>query len=118
MYTAALDERIRVAVISGYFDSFKDMLIDAGCCPCQYIPNLLRYAELTDIVSLIAPRPVLLEVGMQDPLYTQEVVQPEYHKVERVYRLLDVPDRLDLDLFVGAHRFSGQKAFDWVDHWL
>lgn len=118
MYTAALDERIRVAVISGYFDSFKDMLIDAACCPCQYIPNLLRYAELTDIVSLIAPRPVLIENGLEDPLYTREVVQQEYRKVEGVYRLLDAPDRLDLDLFEGAHRFSGRKAFEWVDRWL
>lgn len=118
MYTAALDERIRVAVISGYFDSFKDMLIDAACCPCQYIPNLLRYAELTDITSLIAPRPLLIESGRQDPLYTQEVIHQEYPKVEGVYRLLDAPDRLDLDLFEGAHRFSGRKAFDWIDRWL
>ena len=57
-YTAALDERIKSAVISGYFSSFKDMLIDRGCCPCQYIPNILKYADFPDTVSLIAPRPL------------------------------------------------------------
>jgi dienelactone hydrolase len=118
MYAAALDKRFRVAVISGYFDCFKDMLIDAVCCPCQYIPNLLNYAELTDIMVLIASRPLLIENGLEDPFYTLEVVEQEYRKVECVYRLLDVPDRLDIDLFESAHGFSGRKGFDWVDRWL
>jgi dienelactone hydrolase len=118
MYTAALDEQIKVAVISGYFDSFKDMLIDAGCCPCQYVPQLLRYADLPDIVSLIAPRPLLLENGTEDPLYTLEVVQQEYAKVAQVYQLLGASRALDRDLFPGQHRFSGRKAFAWVDQQL
>jgi dienelactone hydrolase len=118
LYTSALDERIKVAIVSGYFDSFKDNLIDAGCCPCQYVPNLLRYAEMTDLIGLLAPRPLLIENGSEDPLYTEEVVRQEYPKVERVYALLDAADRLALDLFPGHHRFSGRLAFDWMERWL
>lgn len=117
-YTSALDDRVKVAVISGYFSSFKDMLIDRECCSCQYIPNILKYADFPDIVSLIAPRPLLIENGARDPLYTLEVVKEEYAKVERVYRLLGEKNKVDIDIFDGGHMFSGRKAFDWFDRWL
>jgi len=117
-YTSAVDERVKAAVISGYFSSFQDMLIERGCCPCQYIPGILRYADFPDIVALIAPRPLLIENGARDPLYTVEVVKQEYRRLESVYGLLGVPERLDLDLFDGGHMFSGRKAFAWFDRWL
>jgi len=118
IYTSALDDRVKVAVVSGYFGDFRDVLIERGCCPCQYVPNILKYADLPDIVSLIAPRPLLIENGKWDPLYTLEVVQREYSKVEKVYQLLGVPQKVDIDLFDGAHMFSGKKAFDWIEKWL
>lgn len=118
IYTSALDERVKVAVVSGYFSDFRDVLIERGCCPCQYVPNILKYADLPDIVSLIAPRPLLIENGKWDPLYTLEIVQREYRKVEKVYQLLGVPEKVDIDLFDGAHMFSGKKAFNWIEKWL
>jgi len=118
IYISAVDERIKVAVVSGYFSSFKDALIDRGECPCQYVPNILKYADLPDIVSLIAPRPLLIENGTRDPLYTLEIVQEEYKKVKRVYEVLGAIEKVDIDIFEGGHQFSGRKAFDWFDRWL
>jgi dienelactone hydrolase len=118
MYTAALDERIGVAVISGAFGSFKDTLLDAPECPCQYVPNLLRWAELADIVSLLAPRPLLIEQGADDPLATLEVVQREYGKVRSLYGLLGQEDRVTLQVTPGNHRFDGGAAYPWLARWL
>lgn len=118
IYTTALDERIKVAVVSGYFSTFRDVLIDRGCCPCQYVPALRRYADLPDLVGLIAPRPLLIENGIQDPLYTLEVVQEAYPRVKRIYEVAGVPERVDIDFFEGAHRWSGAKAYDWIARWL
>lgn len=117
-YTSALDDRIKVAVVSGYFSSFEDILIDRGCCPCQYVPNILHYADFPDVISLIAPRPLLIENGIDDPLYTYEVVAEEYKKVQKVYDVLKIPDKVDIDMFKGDHKFSGAKAFDWFEKWL
>lgn len=118
MYTAALDERVRVAVISGAFGTFKDTLIDAPECPCQYVPHLLRHADLPDIVSLIAPRPLLIESGTGDQHHTIEVVHDAYRDVRRAYRVLSAEDRVALDVFAGGHRFNGEKAFPWLERWL
>ena len=60
----------------------------------------------------------MIENGARDPLYTLEVVKEEYLKVKRVYQLLGVPNKVGIDIFDGAHRFSGRKAFNWFDGWL
>jgi len=118
IYTAALDERITAAVVSGYFGAFGEMLIEAEECPCQYVPHLLRYADLSDLVSLIAPRPLLIEHGTDDPQATAAVVDEAYARVESAYRLIGAADRIDLDRVAGGHRFSGDRVFDWMDRWL
>jgi dienelactone hydrolase len=118
IYTTALDPRIRVAVVSGYFSSFRDALIERGCCPCQYVPNILTVADLIDVVGLIAPRPLLLENGTEDSLYTTDVVAAEYQKLQRIYAVAGAEDRLALDMFPGGHRWNGALAYEWLDRWL
>ena len=118
VYTTALDDRVKVAVVSGYFGSFRDMLIERSCCICQYIPRIRLYADVSDIIALIAPRPLLIEYGTRDPLYTYRVVLEEFEKLKRVYKLLGAEDRLDIDIFEGGHMFSGKKAFNWISKWL
>lgn len=117
-YLSALDERVKTAVISGYFGTFRDMLIERGCCPCQYIPKVRLYADFPDIVSLIAPRPLLIEYGLRDPLYTKSVVLRAYESLKRVYSLLGADEKLAMDMFDGGHMFHGVKAFKWLDKWL
>jgi len=118
MFTAALDERIRVAVISGAFGTFKDTLLEAEECPCQYVPHLLRVADLPDIVSLIAPRPLLIEQGADDPHATLEVVRGAFGRVRRAYQVAGSEERVALDNFPGGHRFDGGQALPWLDDWL
>jgi dienelactone hydrolase len=118
IYTTALDPRIKVAVVSGYFSSFRDALIERGCCPCQYVPNVLTVADLPDLVGLIAPRPLLVANGRDDPLYTTSVVESEFARLQSIYDVADSPDRLALDLFSGAHRWNGPPAYEWLDRWL
>jgi dienelactone hydrolase len=118
LYTTALDPRIKVAVVSGYFSSFKDMLIDRNCCDCQYVPGILQLADLPELISLAAPRPLLIENGTEDPLYTLEVVKAQYERVRRLYEKLGIPERVEMDLFEGGHKWSGAKAYDWIDRWL
>jgi dienelactone hydrolase len=118
LYAAALDARITVAIISGYFGSFRTSIMPVIHCECNYVPGLLRYAEMADIASLIAPRPLLIENGTEDPIFPVEAAESAWEELRRVYELLGVPERLEKDIFPGGHRFSGNKAFAWLDRWL
>lgn len=117
-YTSALDERVKAAVISGYFSTFRDMLIERACCPCQYVPGIRLYADFPDVVALIAPRPLFIEYGFRDPLYTRSVVQKAYERLRKVYGLLGAEEGLEIDVFEGGHMFSGRRALDWLDERL
>jgi dienelactone hydrolase len=60
MYAAALDQRIQVACISGYFDNRKDIWqepIDRNVC------GLLEQFGDAEIASLIAPRALIVEAA-------------------------------------------------------
>lgn len=118
LYAAALEPRITVAIPSGYFNSFRASIMPTIHCECNYVPGILRYAEMSDIAGLIAPRPLLIESGTEDHIFPVQATEAAYEEVRRVYELLGVPERLDKDIFVGGHRFSGRKAFDWLDRWL
>ena len=57
LMASALDERIRLVVISGYLYGYKDALLRLNRnCSCNYVPHLWEHWDMGDIASLIAPR--------------------------------------------------------------
>lgn len=118
LFATALDPRITVAVVSGYFNTFRDSIMAMTHCECNYIPHLLEYAEMYDIAGLIAPRPFLAESGTLDGIFPLRATEAAYLELQKVYDLLGVPERLDKDIYPGDHQFSGRKAFDWLAEWL
>ena len=78
LYLVAMDDRVKAAVISGYYSTLKGAIREwdklSGWDICNYVPGLLRYADYTDLAALIAPRPLLVENGTDDELYDQQAV--------------------------------------------
>ena len=92
LWFAALDERVRCAVISGYYYGFKDSLLRlCSNCSCNYVPHLWENADVGDIAALIAPRPLLIETGSLDSLNRERGLANVYEQfeiTEGAYRLL------------------------------
>jgi dienelactone hydrolase len=118
LYTAALDERLSVVVISSAFCTYRASLMEIVHCPDNYLPGILRYAEVSDISGLIAPRPLLIEHGEDDFIFPIAGARQAYDDLARVYALLGCPERLLADFFPGGHSFSGRQAFAHLDRWL
>jgi dienelactone hydrolase len=118
LFASALDLRITVAVVSGYFNTFHASIMSHYHCECNYIPSILQYAEMSDIAGLIAPRFLLIESGVDDPIYPVEAAEAAFHELQRVYALLKVSNRLEHEVFPGGHQFGGNRCFAWLDEWL
>lgn len=118
LFTAALDERIKAAVVSGYLCTFKDSIMSIYHCECNYVPGILKYAEMYDIACMIAPRSLLIESGTKDDIFPIKAVDIAYEHVRKAYKLLKAEDRLDRDVFEGRHQISGRKAYNWLKRWL
>ncbi len=118
LFTAALEDRLQAAVISGYLCTFKESILSIDHCLCNYVPGLLEDAEMYDVAALLAPRPLLIEAGTRDEIFPLPAVEYSYSQVQKVYAALGVPDRIDKDVFEGEHQISGAKACDFLWHWL
>ena len=122
LWAAALDERIRCAVISGYLYGYKESLLDLHTnCSCNYVPRLYETADMGDIAALIAPRPLLIETGSRDPLNGAGGLENVYSQIrilQRAYRLLDAEDRLRHVVFEGEHRWDGVQAIPFLQQYL
>src|SRR5262249_30656540 len=68
MLTAAVEPRVKVAVISGALNLMQERVSQPYSCGAQVIPGLLQIGDVPEIASLIAPRHCLWEVGSRDAL--------------------------------------------------
>ena len=110
-FIAALDDRIRAAapvcMLSSHFQ---------GGCACEEGP-LLRTTGLTsfDIVSAIAPRPLLLPAVTGDWTNLNPVY--EVPRMKQVYRLYHAEDKVENFYFEDQHNYN-QRTREHVYAWL
>ena len=118
MYLTALDNRIKAAVSSGALNTFKERLAINSSCGAQFLPGLLNYCDTPEIFGLIAPRPLLIELGGNDGCCPEIFASQAWTTIKRIYGAAKAADRLALDVFPGGHRWNGQRAWEWLEKWL
>jgi dienelactone hydrolase len=77
--------------------------------------NTFNYAEMA---ALIAPRPFMVERGHFDGVAPDEKVAHEYAKVRRLYNLLGIGDRTEIEWFVGPHSINGEGTYRFLHEQL
>lgn len=110
LWLAAMDERIKLSIISGYIHGYCDSILDTHLCPCNYVPKLWKMADISDIASLIAPRYLLIETGDNDVLNGHRgAIDPkeQYEKIKQMYSLLGKEDHIEFKTFKGPHMWWG-----------
>jgi dienelactone hydrolase len=115
MFAAALEPRIKVAVVSGALNCLQERVATGHGSGCQTIPGLLAFGDVPEISSLIAPRPCLWEVGSRDGLIAPDWAAAALDRIGRAYKALGAEDRLQVDRFEGAHEWHGTLAYPLLD---
>lgn len=118
MLATALEPRIRVAVVAGAMNCFQERISRRYDCGSQTIPGLLALGDVPEIGGLIAPRPCMWQVGLQDNLLPSEWVETAEQRLQRVYRALGVADRVQVDRFAGKHEWHGAAGYPFLDRIL
>lgn len=120
-YLPVFDERVKATDIVCYVSTIHDALSPRGrgnFCGSQYLRGLLTFGDVSTVAGLIAPRPLLVEIGEFDPTFHADDALRAYSAIEQVYGAAGVPDRVSRDLFPGGHAFGGRLTFDFFDRWL
>ncbi len=116
-FSAALDTRIRAAVVSGYTNTFRGSIMAMHHCIDNFTPGLLPYAEMPDLIGLIAPRPLFVESGSEDPIFPEAATREAIRQLEGIYQLLGQEDKFAWEIFPAAHQIWGEKAYAWLEDW-
>lgn len=118
-FVTAAEPRIKAADIIGYVNSFAAFAISRGnFCGSQMVPGIFKYFDTDEIAGLIAPRPLLIEMGIYDVCFFIQDTLRGYEGVKQIYKAAGVEDRLWADIFPGGHGFAGNKAFEFFKKYL
>lgn len=127
MFWMPLEPRIKVGVVSAWFNHrLNKMAIPDE----RYVSFLVVDEEhaffrgwLTafsdyDVVSLICPRPLLIQHGKNDRIaYWPQVIE-EFNIAKTHYEKLDISDRIELFLFEGGHEAGVESGIPFLTRWL
>jgi dienelactone hydrolase len=111
LFAAALLRRISFAMPSCYFCTFADSLMSIYHCADNYVPGLLQWAEMADVMGLFAPKPVVLVSGAEDPIFPIGGARKAYRQLQRIYRAAGAADCCHHVVGQGGHRFYAEEAW-------
>lgn len=118
-FTTAAEPRIKAADIIGYVNPWRKFGIErANFCGSQIVPGIYRYLDTDDIAGLIAPRPLLLEMGIYDNCFFIQDMLQGYEGVKRIYQAAGAADVLWAEVHSGPHGFAAKKAFEFFARYL
>ena len=110
-FASAVEPRIKAADIIGYVNPFAGFAVGrANFCGSQMVPNLYKYFDTYDIAGMIAPKPLLIEMGLYDECFYYKDLAEGYEEVKKIYEAAGAADVLDSDVHPHGHAFSGAKA--------
>jgi dienelactone hydrolase len=114
LFSAALEPRIRAAMVSGYLNTFRDSIGSLAHCVDNYVPGILNWAEMHDIAGLIAPRPLFVESGEKDNIFPIASSVESFKQVREIYRVFQAADRVEQEVFPGEHSFWGKRGIPFL----
>lgn len=127
MFWMPLDERIKVGVVSAWFNERNNKMVIQDERWSSFITRNEEYAFLTgwltefserDLVSIICPRPLQIQHGKNDGIaYWPDVVK-EFEKSKTHYNKLGIEDRMELILHDGGHEAKVEEGLRFLTKFL
>src|SRR5438876_1053703 len=95
-HLAALDDRIRAAVVVGWMASFPTQLrrhVRNTIGHTKLVPGLYRYMDYPDVSSLAIPSALLVINGSRDGLFNLDGVHASFDKLNECYKKAGAPEK-------------------------
>lgn len=118
-WTTLCDERFKASEIICYTDLWAAFgMRDTNYCGMQVAPGLYKLVDLPDLQGLIAPRPLLIDIGAYDDCFKVDTAMESYRQIEKIYEAAGARDHLELDLFSNNHAWGGNKSAEFFGKYL
>lgn len=118
-----LDPRINACVNAGWMTSYIKQIDNhfRNHTWMIYVPGQIKYLDLPDVISLNAPRPLMIINCEKDGLYTIEAMMTASEKIEKIYSKMDASGSFITKWYNVPHSFNVEMqndAIHWLETWL
>jgi dienelactone hydrolase len=111
LFSAAVLPRVKYAMPSSYFCTFQDSVMAIYHCACNYIPGIMKYADMSDVMGLFAPKPVVIVHGKDDKIFPIEATKRSFSELKKIYSAFEAEDNCHLVIGNEGHRFYAEDAW-------
>ncbi len=111
IYAAGLLPEIRFAIPSSAFCPFSESIMVINHCACNYVPRILQWAEIDDVMGLFAPRPLVIVLGKDDRIFPLFSAKKAFRRLKRIYAAAGAKDNCQLVIGSEGHRFYADLAW-------
>ncbi|MBD0835411.1 alpha/beta hydrolase family protein [Aestuariibaculum suncheonense] len=126
MFWMPLESRIKTGVVSGWFNNrINKMAVESplysSFAPAEehaFFNGWLTEFSDSDVISMIAPRPIMLQHGKKDNIAHWPQVVEEFEKSKDHYQKLEMPERIELTLHPGGHEAIVDEGVSFLTRWL
>lgn len=127
MFWMPLEPRIKAGVVSGWFNQRRNKMIIPDDRYVSFMATNEDYSFLKgwltefsdyDAVSMICPRPLLIQHGKKDNIAYWPQVEEEFNKARVPYEKLHIADRIELNIHEGVHEAVISTGVRFLLHWL
>nr|MBI1229097.1 prolyl oligopeptidase family serine peptidase [Cytophagales bacterium] len=126
MFWMPLEPRIKAGVVSAWFNERRNKMAVPDPRYSSFSPReehaffngwLTEFSD-EDLVSLIAPRPLMIQHGKDDKIAHWPQVVEAYEKTAVHYQRLDIPEKIALVLHEGGHEAIVEEGVQFLTDWL
>ncbi|MFH1499094.1 MAG: hypothetical protein ABII82_14860 [Verrucomicrobiota bacterium] len=110
-FAGGLLDRITHVMPSSSFSTFADSIMSLDHCSCNYVPGLLDWGEAAEVAGLIAPKPLVIVNGDEDPIFPIDASRGEFERLRAIYAAAGAPDLCHHIVCKGGHRFYADAAW-------
>jgi dienelactone hydrolase len=106
---AAADETYAATALFCCICRYRDYALGAGC-GMQIVPLLYPTGDVPEVLSLIAPRPLLIAQGRLDSTFNLPTVRAVHAEASRAWLAAGAPEGLHLCVYERAHQVDADIA--------
>jgi dienelactone hydrolase len=127
MFWMPLEPRIKAGVVSGWFNNRQNKMVIPDERYSCFLVTTEDHAFFTgwltefsdhDVVSLICPRPLLIQHGKKDGIAYWPQVLEEFNLAKTFYEKLKIEERFQVDIHEGGHEAIIESGVTFMNKWL
>lgn len=113
-YTAALEDRLALAMPSCAVSTYKDSIGAMRHCACNYVPHIAEYFDMGDLICMSAPTSYIQVNGKEDTIFPIEGAKAMFAQGKKGFDALGAGDRTAHIIGDGGHRFYADDSWPTV----